>query len=192
MPVNKIILLAVSCFLPLSMTCIADSLTAVDLEEVITLSPGGAELRLKGAATKSNARQAIYVGGLYLQNDANSVKELLENKGDKRFLIKTNDTIRPDAIIRAINLGITVNHTEAELDELMPLVKQFNQIWGDEVKNGDEVYIDFIQSQGTNISVNGVIKGSIAGEIFYNAFLKTWLGDKPLNKEIKRQLMGIE
>jgi len=190
-PVNKILVLVVSCFLSISSFCNADTLTAVDLEEVITLSPGGAELRLKGSATKSNARQAIYVGGLYLQNDAQSVNELLDSKGAKRFLIKTNDSIRPDAIIRAINLGITVNHTEAELEELMPFVKQFNQIWKSDVNEGDEVCIDFTESGETQVSVNGENKGFIAGEIFYRAFLKTWLGDRPLNKNIKKQLMGI-
>ncbi len=64
---NKIVILAVSGLFWLPSLCIADSLTGVDLDEVITLSPGGVELRLKGSAIKSNARQAVYIGGLYLQ-----------------------------------------------------------------------------------------------------------------------------
>ena len=182
----------VSCFLPFSSLLKADVLTAVDLEEVITLSPGGAELRLKGAATKSNARQAIYVGGLYLQNDANSVQELLSNSGAKRFLIKTNQSIQPDAIIRAINLGITVNHSESELETLEVSIKKFNDIWKSDVSLGDEVCIDFTETGETQVSVNGVSKGIIEEKTFYKAFLKTWLGDKPLNKKIKKQLLGIK
>ena len=169
---------------------LCDSLTAVKLEEVITLSPGGAELRLKGAATKSNARQAVYVGGLYLENDAQSVKEVLDNLGAKRFLIKTNDSVKSDAILRAINLGITVNHSEKELDLLAPLVGQFNQIWKSQIAQGDEVCIDFEPLKGTIVSVDGKEKGMIPGNLFYKAFLKTWIGDKPLNSEIKKQLMG--
>ncbi len=189
---NKIIVLAVSCLFSLSSVCLADTLTAVDLEEVITLSPGGPELRLKGAATKSNARQAIYVGGLYLQNDSQSVTDLLSNTGAKRFLIKTNDVVKPESIIRAINLGITVNHTEQELNSLAGAIEEFNRIWKAEVKQGDEVFVDFTASGETQISVNGATKGMIAGELFYQAFLKTWLGDKPLNQDIKKQLMGAQ
>ncbi len=185
---NKIFIFAVSCFLFIPCS-FADSLTGVDLEEVITLSPGGPELRLKGAATKSNARQAIYVGGLYLQNDAQSVNELLTNTGAKRFLIKTNELVKPESIMRAINLGITVNHTEQELMQLAPSIKAFNQIWKSQVKEGDEVFVDYTDGE-TQISVNGKTIGSINGESFYRAFLKTWIGDKPLNHEIKKQLMG--
>lgn len=187
---NKILILVVSGFISLSPVCSAESIAGVALEEVITLSPGGAELRLKGAATKSNARQAVYVGGLYLQNDAESVDEILDSAGAKRFMILTNQSIKADAIIRAINLGITVNHSESELEALAPFVKQFNQIWKTEIHQGDEVCIDFEPEQGTIISINGVQKGMISGKLFYNAFLKTWLGDRPLNPEMKKQLLG--
>ena len=190
MSVNKILILVVSGFISFSPFCSAENLTAVDLEEVITLSPGGVELRLKGAAIKSNARQALYVGGLYLQDDAHTVDDVLDASGAKRFIIKTNDSINPDAIIRAINLGITVNHNEGELDVLAPLVKSFNQIWSSEIKQGDEVCIDFDPSMGTLVIINGIQKGNIPGSLFYKAFLKTWIGDRPLNKAIKKQLMG--
>jgi chalcone isomerase-like protein len=188
--VNKILVLVVSGIFTLIPFCHADTLTAVDLDEVITLSPGGVELRLKGAATKSNARQAIYVGGLYLQNDAQSVQDVLDSAGAKRFIIKTNEMIKPAAIIRAINLGITVNHNQSELEVLSPLMKQFNRIWSTEINQGDEICIDFEPTQGTLISINGIQKGIIPGTVFYTAFLKTWIGDKPLNPAIKKQLMG--
>ncbi len=168
----------------------ADNLTAVELEEVVKLSPGGAELRLKGKAIKSNARQAIYVGGLYLENDGESVKDVIESPGAKRFLLKTDDSIAPEAMIRAINLGINVNHTESELQAIAPFLKQFNAIWDSGITKGDEVCIDYDPVSGTLISINGERKGAIPGKLFYSAFLKTWLGDKPLNSSIKSQLMG--
>ena len=187
---NKILFLVVSGVLTFSSSSYADSLTAVDLEEVITLYPGGAELRLKGSAIKSNARQAVYIGGLYLENDAQSVNEILSSVGEKRFLIKTSAAVKPETIIRAINLGITVNHTEQELTDLEPAIKQFNMIWSAETHEGDEICVDYHPIDGTIISVNGVKKGQIAGDTFYKAFLKTWIGDKPLNKNIKKQLVG--
>ena len=188
--VNKFLILVVSGLVVLSQPSFSESISGVSLEEVITLHPGGVELRLKGAAIKSNARQAVYLGGLYLQDEAASVDEIISSVGAKRFLIVTNETIKADAIIRALNMGITVNHSEQELEELSPFVEQFNEIWQSEIKQGDEICIDYDPKQGTLISINGKQKGLIPGRLFYNAFLKTWLGDKPLNPSIKTQLMG--
>ena len=42
-----------------------------EIEEVVNLSVGHT-LRLKGSAVASKARQSVYIGGLYLQNDATS------------------------------------------------------------------------------------------------------------------------
>jgi len=190
--VNKILILAVSGVFWLSSSCAADSLTGVALDEVITLSPGGVELRLKGSAIKSNARQAVYIGGLYLQKDASSVADIIESSGAKRFIIKTSKSIKPATIIRAINLGISVNSSEEDLIKLEPLVEAFNQLWRSEIKEGDEICIDYKPELGTLVSINGVKKGTIPGKLFYKAFLKTWLGDKPLNAAIKRQLLGYK
>jgi len=177
-------------------TCNAKELAGVDIEEVVTVSPGSEPLRLKGAAIKSNARQAIYVGGLYLEDEAsksNTVEEILASQGAKRFVLYCqNSTIKPEALIRAFNLGITVNHNEDELTELAPMIEQFNKIWNSEIHQGDKVWIDFIPEKGTLVSINGEEKGIIPGKIFYDAFLKTWLGDKPLNPSMKKQILGTE
>lgn len=185
-----LIIFAVATVLVAGQICAKD-LKGVKIEEVVNLSVGGEELRLKGTATKNSSRQSVYIGGLYLQNDAEDVKGILDNDGAKRFVIYCqNSSIKPDALIRALNLGITANHSEAELDQLKPMVDQFNQLWRTEIKEGDKVWIDFVPETGTIVSINGEQKGTIPGKAFYDAFLKTWLGDKPINPSMKKQLLG--
>lgn len=182
----------ICCFGVLGLNASGKDLAGVSLEEVVTVSPGGAELRLRGAAVKNSAHQAIYVGGLYLQNHAaDNAQEIIADNGSKRFvLFCQNSSIKPQDFIRALNLGIISNHTEQELTSLEPMINQFNQIWNLEIKQGDMVWIDFIPDEGTIISINGDKKGSILGKSFYDAFLKTWIGDKPLNALMKKQLLG--
>lgn len=171
--------------------CFAKELAGVEIEEVVNLSLGGEKLTLKGAAVRNNARQSVYVGGLYLQNDAESVAEILENEGAKRFVLYCqNSTIKPDALIRALNLGITANHSEDELVSLAPMIDEFNNLWNSEIHEGDKVWIDFLPDRGTVVTINGDEKGVIPGKLFYSAFLKTWLGDKPINADMKKQLLG--
>ena len=171
----------------------AEEIVGVNIDEVITVSSGGEELRLRGAAVKTSARQAIYIGGLYLQEDLSNAKEIIASNGAKRFFIYSKDsTIKPDALIRALNLGFTVNHDEDELIKLESKIKQFNLIWRSQIKAGDKVWVDYLPGKGTSVLVNGVEKGLITGKGFYSAFLKTWIGDKPLNQEMKKQLLGDE
>jgi len=171
----------------------AGDINGVKIEEVVTLSPQGPKLKLKGAAVQRRAQQAIYVGGLYLQNDAKNAEEILADAQAKRFVLYCEQsTIKPDALIRAFNLGITVNHSEEELRSLKPMLAQFNKLWQSEIIEGDEVWIDYIPEKGTVVTINGEQKGVIPGLKFYRAFLKTWLGDKPLNPQMKKQLLGID
>lgn len=190
---NRILLGLLTLFVIFTASVNSKELAGIEIEEVVNLSLGGQELRLKGAAVRSNSRQSVYLGGLYLQNDADGVDEILASDGVKRFVLYCqNSSIKPDALIRALNLGFTANHTEQELAILEPMVKQFNQLWNAEIKQGDKVWIDFLPETGTVVTINGLEKGVIPGKIFYDAFLKTWLGDKPINVTMKKQLLGEE
>jgi long-chain acyl-CoA synthetase len=63
-------------------------------------------------------------------------------------------------------------------------MKAFNEV-GDK----DVVALDFVGGD-TRISLNGQAKGSIAGERFNRALTKVWLGDKPVQADLKKALLG--
>jgi Chalcone isomerase-like len=43
---------------------------------------------------------------------------------------------------------------------------------------------------GTQIAVNGVVRGTIEGLAFNTALLKIWLGEKPAQQDLKLKLLG--
>jgi hypothetical protein len=60
-----------------------------------------------------------------------------------------------------------------------------------EAKTGTTIVIDWLPETGTRLSVGGQGKGrDIAGEDFYRALLKIWLGDKPVQDDLKQALLG--
>ncbi|MDP1535229.1 MAG: chalcone isomerase family protein, partial [Rubrivivax sp.] len=60
-----------------------------------------------------------------------------------------------------------------------------------EAKKGDLIHIEFVPDTGTRITVNGQPRGAaIAGEDFYTAVLRIWLGDKPADGGLKKGLLG--
>ncbi len=71
-------------------------------------------------------------------------------------------------------------------------IKEFNGIMAGVggVKKGDLIHLDYLPVAGTRIVINGDTKGAIAGEEFFRALLKVWLGDKPIDGDLKKSLLG--
>ncbi|MEG1970988.1 MAG: chalcone isomerase family protein, partial [Burkholderiaceae bacterium] len=60
-----------------------------------------------------------------------------------------------------------------------------------EAKKGDLINFDYTPEGGTRITVNGQARGNaIAGEDFYSAVLRIWLGGKPVDAGLKQGLLG--
>ena len=60
-----------------------------------------------------------------------------------------------------------------------------------QAKSGEVIALDFVPDSGTRVLVNGAAKGKpIPDEGFYRAILKVWLGDKPVDADLKRGLLG--
>jgi hypothetical protein len=136
---------------------------------------GTSELVINGTGVRRKFGKR-YVMALYLPAKTGDAAAALAAKGAKRV---------------AINL--TNNSTEAEMAAVKDRLKQ----WSDtvialgEVKAGSIILIDWIPEKGTQLSVDGQAKGKeIAGEDFYIALLKVWLGKDPVQDDIKQGLLG--
>ena len=73
---------------------------------------------------------------------------------------------------------------KSQTAELVATMKAFN-----EVKEKDVVTLDFVDG-ATRIGLNGAAKGSIAGEAFNRALTKVWLGDQPVQADLKKAMLG--
>jgi len=170
---------------------LAKEVAGVELEEVARLSVGDTELVLNGSAVRREAQHAIYVGGLYLKEQATSFADIIADQNPKRFLLYCSTSeISSEKLINAWEQGFAINYTDDEMLSLKPMIAEFNKIWKTGLHVGDEVWVDFIPGQGTRISINGDIVSEISGDEFYHAFLKTWLGPHPFNLEMKNALLG--
>ena len=90
----------------------------------------------------------------------------------------------------AFENGIQANHSAAEAEALKPRIAELLSLFTD-AKQGDVILLDFLPESGTAVSVNGHAKGKpISGEDFYRALLRIWLGDKPVDGDLKKSLLG--
>jgi long-chain acyl-CoA synthetase len=58
-----------------------------------------------------------------------------------------------------------------------------------EVKEKDVVTLDFVDG-ATKVGWNGEPKGSVPGEAFNRALMRIWVGDKPVQADLKKALLG--
>jgi hypothetical protein len=147
------------------------------------------ELSLTGAGVRKRAFFQVYAIGLYVQDRK---ADPISQPGPKRVQIHMLRDVNADTFIDALADGIKSNHTEAETKALEPRVKQLADAMAKvgQARKGMTIALDW-NGRSTELVVDGKpSSGPIDGEDFYRALLRIWLGEKPVQEELKRSLLG--
>jgi hypothetical protein len=151
---------------------------------------GASELLLNGAGIRTRVVFKVYVGALYLTEKKSGAAEALAQKGAKRVALTMLRELSAQRLNEAFEKGIQANHSAAELEALKPRIAELLSLFTD-AKKGDVILLDFLPESGTVVNVNGQAKGKpIPGEDFYRALLRIWLGDKPVDGDLKKGMLG--
>lgn len=155
---------------------------------------GTADLVINGTGVRSvPVLGKYYAASLYLPSKSSDPSAILATKGPKRValtLLKDNDG---KTFGKAFASAIDDNSTDAEYAAIKDRVVQLEKtmVSLSDVAKNSVVLIDWIPEKGTQISLNGKPIGSvIPGEDFHKAILKIWLGEKPVQKDLKASLLG--
>jgi long-chain acyl-CoA synthetase len=151
---------------------------------------GGQELVLNGAGIRTRVVFKVYVASLYLPARATDLSGVL-GKAPRRIQMNLLRTLAADQLVDALNEGLKENNSEAEIaavkaqiDQLATIMRGFG-----EAKEGNIVTLDYVDG-ATSVAFNGASRGSIPGEAFNKALTKVWVGDKPVQADLKKALLG--
>ena len=150
------------------------------------------DLVLNGAGLRKRLFFNVYVIGLYLAEKKSDAAAIVQMPGPKRAAIHMLRDVGADQFTEALVDGLRANVSEAEFRKLEPRVKELADIMGQvkEAKKGMTLALDWTGS-ATQLFVDGKPTGkSIGGEDFYRALLKIWIGDKPVQDDLKKALLG--
>jgi hypothetical protein len=154
---------------------------------------GAGDTVINGAGMRKRAFFKVYAIGLYLPQKVTSTADALAAKGAKRIAIVTLRELTAEQFVDALIEALKKNHDEATLKTLQPKIDQFRATML-AIGNAPEkssVNLDWLPETGTRLSFNGAAKGSdIAGEDFYRALLRIWIGEQPAQDDLKEQLLG--
>ena len=170
----------------------AVEIEGVRIDEKVRLTSGGPELVLNGAGVRTRAFFRVHGGPRYLQNRKTAADAVLADSGPRRIAMHVLRELTSEQLLSAFNDGIADNHTPSQLAPLEARLKEFSAIFNSmkEVRSGDVIAIDYAAPAGTRILVNGEVRGTIAGEDFNRALLRIWLGDKPVDANLKKAMLG--
>jgi hypothetical protein len=170
---------------------LAAEVAGVKVEERVKL--GSSELLLNGAGVRTRVIFKVYVGALYLPERKSGAAEVIALKGAKRVSMTLLRDLGAKQLTDALEEGVRANHSEAEIaplkERLDELVAVMNEIGS--AKEKTVITLDFLPESGTRVTVDGAARGKpVPGEDFYVALLKIWLGDKPVDSDLKKAMLG--
>jgi hypothetical protein len=171
----------------------AAELDGVTLEDRVRVD--GQEILLNGIAVRTRYQFfKVYVAGLYLPQKASAPAEAIDGRGAKRISLTMVRDATAEQFVESIEHGLRANNSEAQLAEVKAQVDAlFAKIRAvGEAKKGLRIVLDYSpSSSSTTLFVDGAAQGGpMASEAFYRALLRIWLGENPVQEDLKKALLG--
>jgi len=168
----------------------ARQLGNVSLPDKVTLKDTDVELQLNGMGYRSKFFVKVYVGALYTESKVSSRDAVQALNGPKRVVMHfVYDEVSHEKMSDAWHEGFEDNNSDDQLKKLQARLENFISYFTD-MKEGDEVLLDYIPASGTHVIRNGEEQGVIEGADFYRALLDVWLGDEPADSDLKEAMLG--
>jgi hypothetical protein len=172
-----------------------DCVSALDVEgvevpEVAVFGSEDVQLVLNGAGVRKKFFIKVYVGALYLPKRLRNAAEILSLTGEKRVTMHfVHSKVSAEKMMDGWTNGFSANHSAEEMEELQERLDKFNTMFPT-LHKGGMVRLDFIPSEGTQVWINNQMVGIIKGADFNRALLKVWLGEHPVDTDLKKGMLG--
>ncbi len=147
-------------------------------------------LILNGAGIRKKLFIKVYQASLYLAEKTSSIDTIISMPGTKNVRMDIlHSKIAAKKSRTAWLNGMEKNLSETDFNTNKSSLDLFNALFPD-LHKGDQVDISFHPGTGTKLTVNGEFLGTVPGDNFFSALLMVWLGDKPADRHLKKDMMG--
>ena len=161
----------------------AKELAGVSLPDAATV--GGQSLVLNGMGLREKYFIDVYVGGLYLPSRSTDDAAIVALDAPKRIVMHfVYSSVPKDKINDTFTQGFASvpGVDTAKVDRL--------KSWMADCTTGDQIVLDYVPGEGTQVSVKGQRKGTIEGAEFMKGLWAVYLGSNPPTAKFKRGLLG--
>src|SRR5690554_1302395 len=168
----------------------AHALTVSGVDVPETYPAEGQELQLNGAGTRSKCIMDLYVGGLYVPqkvSDGNAV--INANEPQAITLHITSGMITSERMTDATMDGFRTT-TGGDLSAIQADVDQFMAVFQEEIREGDVFDLVYVPDEGIRVLKNGDYKDTVGDLEFKKALFGIWLSENPVQKDLKKGMLG--
>jgi Chalcone isomerase-like len=153
----------------------------------------GQVLELNGVGLRAVSWLKGYAAGLYLPSRARTPQQVLAATGAKRLQLRMLQEVEIEEFVKAFHKGVGRNTPEPQQRVLAERMARFDQVLRSigKVKKRDVVDLDWLPGRGLQLAHNGKLRGEpIPGDDLYAALLRIFIGERPVDAEMKIGLLG--
>lgn len=155
-----------------------------------TLTFDNQSLQLGGVGTRTKFFVDVYDAGLYLKSAGQSAEQIIQTDQPTAIrLVITSKLITGKKMAKATRDGFK----QAAGDELASIEGEMNRLvdaFKDKIRLGDYFDLVYIPGKGTSVIKNGETKTRVEGLKFKQILFSIWLGDKPVQKSMRKALLA--
>lgn len=165
----------------------------VQLDTVIPATAKRPELTLNGASLRELYLLVdTYVGALYLEERSTDPETILNSETHKRMVFHVMmKKVGARRIANALQEALVMNITKEEHRKLTQDIDIMLSFFEGRLHKGEESFFDYIPGVGTRVTLNNEVKGLIPGKDFYRALLSIWIGENPVGRNFKQDILGL-
>ncbi len=169
-----------------SAVALAGEAAGVKLPDTMTVE--GKTLKLNGIGLRKKMLFKVYVAGLYVENPSKSASTVIAADEAKSITLHVLRGLSGNQIGEAISDGFWHN-SKAQMGTLTDRLQKLTAMFP-AVVEGDEIVLTYLPGKGTSVSAKGQAKGVIEGKDFADALFSVWLGENPVQDDLKKALLG--
>jgi hypothetical protein len=150
----------------------------------------GGTLKLNGLGLRQATvlKVNVYVAALYVAQTSPDANAILKSDAPRQLVLHfVRDVGRAD-LNKSWDEDFEKN-AKSDLPVLKERIEAFKGLMAD-MKTGQRLRFAYKPGAGTQVGVNGTVKGTIAGDDFGRALFSIWLGSRPPNPGLKAGLLG--
>lgn len=152
-----------------------------------SVTVGGEVLKIRGAGLLKWLFFNVYVASLYLPPDVPG-QNALEDVSKKMEFHYLSD-MKAEQFTESGEPLLLKNASAAELAQIRGKIDAINNLYRD-IRKGERYSLTYIPGKGTELALNGNVLGRIEGYDFAAVYYRIWLGENPVDDDLKRMLIN--
>ncbi len=144
---------------------------------------------LLGTGHKKILFTDVFVAGFYLHTDAGPDDALSDVA--KRMEVSYFTDVGAKRLADYIRKRMSKNMSSEEFEEVESRIEKMHDFFVD-LDAGDRFSMTYIPDIGTKFERNNTFLGVVEGADFGRGIFATWVGERPFDKSVKQQVLGLE